>query len=76
MTKEHKNCDIRNAIIYHSERFYCSFQRSFTLPSNVKAEQIEANYSDGVLCLTIPKPEESKAQQIQIGHSKAEATKH
>jgi|GEM_PF-145339 len=52
---------------YRSERFFGSFQRSFTLPSSIKADQVEANYADGVLSLRIPKPEEAKAQEIRVG---------
>lgn len=36
-----------------------SFKRSFKLPENVKAEEINAAYQDGVLSVTIPKKEEA-----------------
>jgi HSP20 family protein len=36
---------------------YNAFTRSFTLPENVKADNIDANYADGVLRLTLPKSE-------------------
>jgi HSP20 family protein len=36
---------------------YNAFTRSFTLPDNVKADNIDANYADGVLRLTLPKSE-------------------
>lgn len=39
-----------------------SFSRSFTLPKNVKAEQIAATYEQGILTLTLPKPEEEKSK--------------
>jgi HSP20 family protein len=39
---------------------YQSFQRSFTLPNTVEADKIVANYSDGILRLSIPKREEAK----------------
>ena len=48
------------------ERYYGAFQRSFTLPSAVDSDKIEANYSDGVLYLTIPKVEGAKAKQIKV----------
>lgn len=45
---------------------YQSFQRSFTLPENIlESEKINAKYNDGVLCITLPKKEESK-QKPQI----------
>jgi HSP20 family protein len=36
---------------------YRSFQRSFPLPDNVREEEINAKYEDGVLRITIPKKE-------------------
>lgn len=55
---------------YRSERSYGSFQRSFSLPEEVKAEQIQTEYKDGVLQIAIPKVADSKAQEIKIGESK------
>lgn len=37
---------------------YSSFSRSFSLPENADTEKITAKYSDGVLCLTVPKKNE------------------
>ncbi len=52
---------------YHlRERRYGTFSRSLTLPSNVKADQIQATYHDGVLKLQLPKAEESKPKRIAI----------
>jgi len=50
------------------EYSYSSFVRSFTLPDSANADQIEAKYQDGVLCINIPKREEAKmvARQIEI----------
>jgi HSP20 family protein len=39
-----------------------SFSRSFTLPKNLKAEEIAATYDQGILTLSLPKPEEEKAK--------------
>lgn len=55
---------------YRSERFYGSYRRSFTLPASIKPEQIEASYTDGVLCISVPKMEEMKAHPIKIGEGK------
>jgi HSP20 family protein len=52
---------------YHRvERAYGSFQRSFTLPSTIKQEGIEASFKDGVLEISLPKVEEAKPKQIKI----------
>jgi HSP20 family protein len=49
-----------------SERFYGSFTRSFALPGQVAADQIKAEYRDGVLLVTVPKSEQAKVKQINI----------
>ncbi len=42
------------------EYSYSSFSRSFTLPSEINKEKIEARYEDGVLKLFMPRVEEAK----------------
>ena len=52
---------------YHRvERRYGSFQRRFTLPSEVATDDIKAEFTDGVLTLSIPKPETVKPTEIPI----------
>jgi HSP20 family protein len=52
---------------YHRmERSYGSFQRSFTLPTSVKNDKIDAQYRDGILSITLPKAEEAKPKQIEV----------
>ena len=52
---------------YHRvERSYGSFTRSFTLPHTVSAEGATAEYNNGVLRVTLPKREETKARRIQV----------
>jgi HSP20 family protein len=55
---------------YRSERSWGSFARSFSLPDDVKADDVMTDYHNGVLQVAVPKVEESKAQQIKIGESK------
>jgi HSP20 family protein len=48
---------------------YTSFRRSFHLSEIVDAENIQAEYTNGILKLTLPKKEEAKAKEprtIQI----------
>ena len=47
--------------VIRMERSYGSYQRSFDI-SGVDADQIKAKYTDGVLCLTLPKLERSLPQ--------------
>jgi len=48
------------------ERSYGSFERSFTLPTTVDAERIQANAEHGVLTITLPKVERAKPREIPI----------
>ena len=53
------------------ERFFGTYQRSFTLPQGADTNKVEANYEGGVLMVHIPKGEAVKSRRIQIGeHSK------
>jgi HSP20 family protein len=52
---------------YHRvERSFGSFSRSFTLPSEVQEDKVEAKYKDGILSLTLPKSESSKKKTIPV----------
>jgi len=52
---------------YHRiERYYGTFQRSFSLPSTVDQENVVAICEKGVLTITLPKKEETKPKQINI----------
>ena len=52
---------------YHfSERAYGSFQRSFQLPSTVDRDKVAADFSKGVLTITLPKTAEAQKPQKKI----------
>ena len=48
------------------EYSYSSFVRSFTLPESTDHAKIEADYTDGILKLNVPKKEEAKIQAREI----------
>ena len=52
------------------ERQYGTFVRSFSLPSTVDTDNINANYDKGVLSITMPKRAEAKPKQIQVSSGK------
>lgn len=56
----------KNKSFHRVERSYGSFQRSFTLPSTVKNDKIDALFNSGILTITMPKSEESKPKQIEV----------
>jgi HSP20 family protein len=48
------------------ERRYGSFVRSFTLPSTVNTEKVEATSADGVVSISFAKKAEAQPKQIQV----------
>ncbi len=53
---------------YSRREFACnSFSRSFTLPKNIVADKINADYKDGILNISIPKDEKTKlTREIKV----------
>jgi HSP20 family protein len=52
---------------YHRiERATGRFSRSLTLPDGIDPERIEASFDNGVLEVSIPKPEQSKPRRVQV----------
>ena len=52
---------------YHHREFHArAFARTITLPTTVQAEHATAQLKDGVLEVTIPKREETKAKDVPI----------
>ena len=52
--------------LIHSERYYGSVSRSFTLAQPVDEASAEAKYDNGVLTLTLPKKAASSAKRLTI----------
>lgn len=55
----------------HIERRWTRFERSFTLPTAVNENAVQAELADGMLRITLDKREEVKPRKIQIkaGHT-------
>lgn len=52
---------------YHRvERLYGKFSRTISLPSEVDVNKIKAVYKEGVLRITLPKPETMKPKEIEV----------
>jgi len=56
----------KDAKFHRIERSYGSYYRSFTLPEKIKEDEIQAEFKDGTLTITIPKAEEVKPKEIAI----------
>jgi len=51
---------------YHMESTWGSFRREVPLPAEVDQDKIEAVVKDGVLSVTLPKAEKSKAVKVKV----------
>jgi HSP20 family protein len=51
---------------YRVEREYGNFSRAFVLPTAVNADNVIAEYKDGILKIIMPKKEETKPKPIKI----------
>ena len=57
---------------YRFERRYGTFSRAVGLPQGVDESKIAASYANGVLEVSVPKPEEQKPRKIQLGSAVAD----
>lgn len=58
--------DVKEDNFRRIERVYGSFLRSFALPQIVDADNVAAEYRDGVLEVRLPKRPEAKPKQIKV----------
>jgi len=56
----------QDAEVYRTERFFGRFQRTITFSAPVAADQVRAQYKDGVLTVKLPKTEEAKPKHIDV----------
>ena len=52
--------------VYRMERSYGEFVRQFSLPEDVKEEDIQADFKNGVLEIMVPKKEPSKPKEREV----------
>jgi len=57
--------------VHRYERTYGAFERTFTLPTSVDANNIKATYEHGVLGVFLPKMEQAKPREIHVEVTKA-----
>lgn len=58
--------DEKGRTFHRVERRIGSFSRSISLPCPVSESEVAAECQDGVLTITLPKTEESKARRIKV----------
>ncbi len=62
--KEQHDSKERN--LHLNERAFGMFRRSFRLQPEIDGDQIEAKFDNGILTVTLPKPEKAVAKKIEI----------
>ena len=61
-----KEKEVKEGRYYRVERYYGKFYRCVELPTEVDPEKIKATYKDGVLSITLPKPESVQPKEIEV----------
>lgn len=64
--KEEKEFEENGGKRHRTERYTGRFARFFTLPAEIRPEDIDATYRDGVLSLLIPKAKEAAPKSIEV----------
>jgi HSP20 family protein len=63
--KDEKKED-KDRVYHRTERTYGAFQRVIPLPFDVDGSAVKAIFRDGVLTITLPKPQEMRAKTTKI----------
>lgn len=56
----------QEGVVERVERSYGAFERSFTLGTPVRPDQVKASYHDGVLEIRVPKAEEARVREVEV----------
>jgi HSP20 family protein len=58
--------EVKKENYHRMEREYGNFARSFALPIFMDAENVKADFKDGLLTVVIPKKEHAKTRSIEV----------
>ncbi len=64
--------DAKEENYLYREIAYGSFERHFTLPEGVETGELKAQFTNGILMITVPAPTIAKARKIEIETPKEE----
>lgn len=58
--------DVRDEYVRRERKQVREFSRSVTLPSQIKPEEVEASFENGILKIAMPKLEKEKPQSVDV----------
>lgn len=58
--------DVKKENFHRIERTYGTFARTFTLPTQVDNERVQAAFENGILRVDVPKAEQARPRKIEI----------
>jgi HSP20 family protein len=61
-----KKSEVDEKDYYRKEVRFGSFHRAIALPSSVRSDEAKAEYSSGVLKITVPKEERAKPKKVKV----------
>jgi HSP20 family protein len=61
-----KSEQIQDKNFVRMERFYGTFRRTFTLPDHIQSSSIKADFTNGILEISLPKSEPIKPKEITV----------
>lgn len=64
--KREEEHEEKGKTFHRVERRKGTFSRTLTLPCDVNEDEVAAQYTDGVLTLTLPKSEKSRVKKIRV----------
>jgi len=64
--KEEKKEEDKNRNYHYCERSFGSFSRTIILPEGIKADEVKANYKNGILDIELPKGEKARPKKVNV----------
>jgi HSP20 family protein len=73
-TRSHFETDEKDTKVYRREVSYGAFSRSIRLPETLSFDKADAEFKNGFVTITIPKPEQQQAQPRKLNVRSTEGT--
>jgi HSP20 family protein len=58
--------EVKGRRLHRVERYYGSFERSFSIPDDAESNEVKAEFKDGMLRVHLAKSEQARPKQIDV----------